>query len=102
MVEENTEMYEGYLEMKLKKKWKLRFVVITGSSLHYYKTELDDKPEGTLEIGGGVLNSDPKDKLNEHKNSFHITIGDTIQQMKTFVTLKDPTPGWHLTKKDRT
>ncbi|ELP91337.1 hypothetical protein EIN_153740 [Entamoeba invadens IP1] len=75
--------YEGYLECKLNKKWKLRFATINGSTLYYYKTELDDKPEGKIELKGGVMNSDPKHKLNEtHKNSFHLVIGDVTQQFK--------------------
>ncbi|BFU22622.1 PH domain containing protein [Entamoeba histolytica HM-1:IMSS] len=83
MSETVADMFEGYLECKLKKKWKLRFVIVNGSTLYYYKTELDDKPEGSIELAGLVLNADPKDKLNEHKNSFHITVGSTVNQFKT-------------------
>lgn len=75
--------FEGYIEHKMKHKWKLRFVILTGSSLHYYKTELDDKPEGTYEIANCEINSDPKHKLNEHKNSFHIVCGGNTYQFKT-------------------
>ncbi|KAL7720046.1 PH domain-containing protein [Entamoeba marina] len=77
---DTNDIFEGYLETKLNKKWKLRFFIITGSSAHIYKTELDDKPESTIEFAGCTLIDDPKNKLNEHKNSFHIIAdGKTFQ-----------------------
>ena len=83
MGESGDVVQEGYLELKLKKKWKLRWVMVMGSSLYYYKTELDDKPEGVIELAGGELNVDPKHKHNDSKNSFHVAVGDKITQFKT-------------------